>query len=89
MIFPVLRSAKLLADKNTRPVYLYQFNYVGEELKSVPRLNVDGDRAAHSIDGYYTFYPRNFLHIKFNTTSKDGRFGTKFTTLWKNFVETG
>lgn len=69
----------MLAAINTEPVYLYQFNYQGENT---------GEGVYHGIDLDYVFYNSN-NHPKFDSESEDGKFVDRFTMLWKNFVETG
>lgn len=88
IIFPTVRNAKLIAKKSKKPVYLYQFNYLGEGLQTCfgeERPNTVG----HRDDLHYEFYSERICPVKFNLTGPDGRFVTQYTTLWYNFITTG
>lgn len=83
------QSAKLISEKNTQPVYLYQYNYPASGLYPFLRQANLPDEAANALDIYYVFYSQVYFPKKFETNSENGKMVTKFTTLWKNFVETG
>lgn len=91
--FGVVRAAKLLAEKNVKPVYLYQFNYKGEYSNadgesSVPITNLT-NMIHHGDDLVYTFFTKVFKRVMFNATGEYGKMVDKWTTLLINFVETG
>ena len=83
----MVRSAKLIAEKNSAPVYLYQFNYQGEN-SSLFHPGTNEALVLHADDMNYIFYAEGGYPF-IDTTSQDGYFVDKITTLWKNFVETG
>ena len=85
--FGVVRSAKLMAEKNTEPIYLYQFNYQGLYNSGVwPGTNFPRG-VGHGDDVIYVFSTAN--RPLFDLDSDDGRMVDAWTGLWVNLMETG
>lgn len=88
VIYGVVQSAKLISAKNTKPVYLSQYNYLAPGLQAVLKAGQPRDKVANTQELYYIFHPKMYP-VNFDANTKDGQYVTKITTLWKNFVETG
>ncbi|XP_044758909.1 uncharacterized protein LOC123316758 [Coccinella septempunctata] len=88
--FAVNRAVKLLAEKNTQPVYYYRFSYKGRYSHYyLPGTNNTVTYGAvHHDDLIYLFYI-SALFPKFEKTDKDFQTVMKMTTLWSNFARTG
>lgn len=89
LTYGVIRAAKLIAAKNTAPVYLYQFNYEGKTSGVFWPGGNNFSSAAHGDDLLYLFKFNSPMFPSFNATGEDGDSVDRFTTLWKNFAETG
>ena len=88
IIFGTIQSAQIISEKNKEPVYLYQFSYQGKYSNSYWPGTNETIGALHEDDLIYLFYSQ--ISTPFiNSTDEEGPVVDRFTTLWKNFVETG
>ena len=87
MIFTAIRAAKLTSEKNTQPLYLYQFNYQGEYSMDYWTGSNKPYGVVHADDMIYLFVALPLYPMV--KTEEDINCMERMTTLWKNFIETG
>ena len=89
LTYGVIQAASLISAKNTAPVYLYQFNYIGKTSGAFFPGDNKRSSASHGDDLLYLFNFNTPTLPQLNATGEDGACVDRFTTLWKNFAETG
>ncbi|XP_076180089.1 esterase E4-like [Ptiloglossa arizonensis] len=87
IIFPMFRTAKILASRSNQPVYFYKFTY-----KSRFSFQMWNDTTpygvAHHDDLQYLFFMKRFFPF-FERDAPENPMVDISTSMWANFVETG
>ncbi|XP_053985421.1 uncharacterized protein LOC128879892 [Hylaeus volcanicus] len=87
IIFPMYRTAKLIAENSDKPVYFYEFTFQGRY--SFVYWNATTPYGVvHHDDLQYLFFMKEFFPF-LDSSAPEIPMVELYTSMWTNFVETG
>lgn len=83
------RHVQYLIKNSTKPVYYYNFNYIGQFNISAKMFQIDAEvkYAAHTDELGYLF--KNMYQDKVQATPQDIKMRERMVRVWTNFAKTG